>query len=31
LSQEGSVLGALESYVREVKSGQFPAPEHCFN
>ena len=31
LSQEGSVLGALESYVSEVKSGQFPAPEHCFN
>jgi len=31
LQQEGNVLKALEAYVAEVKSGQFPAPEHCFN
>lgn len=26
----GTNLGALERYVRAVKSGEYPAPEHCF-
>jgi 3-methyl-2-oxobutanoate hydroxymethyltransferase len=26
----GSVQGAVEAYVRAVKSGAFPGPEHCF-
>ncbi len=26
----GSVKGAIEAYVKAVKSGEFPAPEHCF-
>ena len=25
-----SISGAVESYVRAVKDGSFPAPEHCF-
>lgn len=31
LAQEGEVLKALEAYVFEVKTGLFPAPEHCFS
>ena len=31
LQQEGDVLSALEAYVSEVKTGHFPAPEHCFS
>jgi 3-methyl-2-oxobutanoate hydroxymethyltransferase len=31
LQQEGDVLKALEAYVLEVKTGLFPAPEHCFS
>ena len=31
LQQEGDVISALEAYVLEVKSGLFPAPEHCFS
>ena len=27
----GSVAGAVERYVEEVKNGTFPAEEHCFN
>ena len=28
----GAVMGeALETYCREVETGEFPAPEHCFN
>ncbi len=30
LAGADSVPAALERYVREVKSGEFPAPEHCF-
>jgi 3-methyl-2-oxobutanoate hydroxymethyltransferase len=30
LAGSDSVPAALERYVREVKSGEFPAPEHCF-
>ncbi len=26
----GSIQAAVEMFVREVKSGAFPAPEHCF-
>jgi 3-methyl-2-oxobutanoate hydroxymethyltransferase len=25
------IRGALQDYVQAVKSGQFPAPEHCFD
>jgi 3-methyl-2-oxobutanoate hydroxymethyltransferase len=25
-----SIKGAIEAYVREVKAGTYPAPEHCF-
>ncbi len=28
--QAGGVKGALEAYVREVKNGTFPGPEHAF-
>lgn len=28
--QEGGVRGALEAYVRAVRQGEFPAPEHSF-
>lgn len=31
LQQEGDLLAALEAYVAEVKSGAFPAPQHCFS
>lgn len=30
LVEGGSVQGAVEAYVRAVKSGKFPAPEHAF-
>lgn len=30
LQGAGDVRLALEAYVRDVKSGAFPAPEHCF-
>ena len=30
MAQENTILGALQAYVSEVKSGTFPAPEHCF-
>ena len=26
----GSIAGALEAFVREVKAGTFPGPEHCY-
>jgi 3-methyl-2-oxobutanoate hydroxymethyltransferase len=26
-----SIGAAIERYVSDVKSGEFPAPEHCFN
>jgi len=25
-----SIIEAVKKYVEEVKSGAFPAPEHCF-
>ncbi len=28
---QNSMQGALEAYVKAVKNGSFPAPEHCFN
>jgi 3-methyl-2-oxobutanoate hydroxymethyltransferase len=28
--QGGDIEGAVAAYVREVKSGVYPAPEHCF-
>ncbi len=30
LAQEGSIPAALSAYVREVKAGSFPGPEHGF-
>lgn len=30
MANAGSIKAAVESYVREVKSGAFPAPEHCY-
>ena len=27
----GGIGGALQAYVREVKTGDFPAPEHCYS
>lgn len=27
---EGGIEGAVRAYVRAVKNGEFPAPEHCF-
>ncbi len=27
----GGIPGAIEAYVKAVKSGAFPAPEHCFD
>ena len=30
LSELGSVSAALSAYVQAVRSGEFPAPEHCF-
>jgi 3-methyl-2-oxobutanoate hydroxymethyltransferase len=31
LAQCGSIEKAVELYISEVKSGAFPAPEHCFS
>jgi 3-methyl-2-oxobutanoate hydroxymethyltransferase len=31
LAGRGSVAAAIEAYVADVRSGAFPAPEHCFN
>jgi 3-methyl-2-oxobutanoate hydroxymethyltransferase len=31
LALGGSIEKAIELYISEVKSGAFPAPEHCFN
>jgi len=31
LAQSGSIEKAIELYISEVKSGVFPAPEHCFS
>jgi 3-methyl-2-oxobutanoate hydroxymethyltransferase len=30
LSGGGSIAAAVETYVREVKSGDFPSPEYCY-
>lgn len=30
MAETGSVKGAIEAYVAEVKSGRFPAAEHCY-
>jgi len=30
MKDAGSIQGAVAAYVREVKEGAFPAPEHCF-
>jgi 3-methyl-2-oxobutanoate hydroxymethyltransferase len=30
LEQTGSIPKAIELFIQEVKSGAFPAPEHCF-
>jgi len=30
LAEAGSVAGAIQAYVKAVKSGAFPAAEHCF-
>jgi 3-methyl-2-oxobutanoate hydroxymethyltransferase len=29
-SLDGIVAGAAEAYIREVRQGEFPAPEHCY-
>lgn len=31
LKGSGSIRGAIERFVREVKSGEYPAPEHSFS
>jgi len=31
LGESGSITKAVELYISEVKSGAFPAPEHCFS
>ena len=31
MEQEGSIQGALEAYVKEVKSGIFPSKEYSFD
>jgi len=28
---EASIEAAVKAFVREVKAGNFPAEEHCFN
>ena len=28
---EDGIQGAFRAYVRDVKNGSFPAPEHCFD
>jgi 3-methyl-2-oxobutanoate hydroxymethyltransferase len=30
LAGQGSVVGAVRSYIDAVKSGRYPAPEHCY-
>jgi 3-methyl-2-oxobutanoate hydroxymethyltransferase len=30
LASTGSVAGAFEAFVREVREGSFPAPEHGY-
>lgn len=30
MAGQTSILGALQAFVRAVKDGSFPAPEHCF-
>ena len=30
LTSAGGIQSAVEQYVKAVKSGEFPAPEHCF-
>jgi ketopantoate hydroxymethyltransferase len=30
LAGAGSIGGAVEAFVREVKSGEFPSPEYCY-
>jgi len=30
-ASDDGIQGALRAYVREVKDGSFPAPEHCFD
>lgn len=30
-SSDDGIPGALRAFVREVKEGKYPAPEHCFN
>ncbi|MDP2878034.1 MAG: 3-methyl-2-oxobutanoate hydroxymethyltransferase, partial [Sulfuricella sp.] len=30
LTGADSIQAAVERYVKAVKSGEFPAPEHCF-
>jgi 3-methyl-2-oxobutanoate hydroxymethyltransferase len=27
---DGSIEGAFRSYIEQVKSGEYPAPEHAF-
>ena len=31
LAETGNIQAAIAEYVRAVESGDFPAPEHCFN
>jgi 3-methyl-2-oxobutanoate hydroxymethyltransferase len=31
LAEHDSVAAALAAYAADVRSGAFPAPEHCFN
>jgi 3-methyl-2-oxobutanoate hydroxymethyltransferase len=31
LASTGSIEKAVELFIAQVKSGEFPAPEHCFN
>lgn len=28
---EASIEGAVRAYIKAVKDGHFPAPEHCFS
>jgi 3-methyl-2-oxobutanoate hydroxymethyltransferase len=30
MAGNSSIEAAIKTYVREVKSGKFPGPEHCF-
>jgi 3-methyl-2-oxobutanoate hydroxymethyltransferase len=31
LASTGSIEKAVELFIAQVKSGEFPAPEHCFS